>query len=61
MVAVVQGIGDFMENETIEELQARAKQYIETKQYDKVFILNDILKDLEMNPNVFMEGELNRL
>ena len=54
-------MGSVKENETIEELQIKAKQYIETKQYDKVFILNDILKDLEMNPNVFMEGELNRL
>lgn len=50
-----------MENETIEELQAKARQYIETKQYDKVFIINDILKDLEMNPTVFMEGEYLRL
>ena len=50
-----------VENETIRELQARAKQYIETKQYGQVFILNDILKDLEVNPNVFIEGELYKL
>lgn len=50
-----------MDNNLITVVQDKAKEYIIAGQYDKVFILNDILKDLEMNSNVFMEGELNRL
>lgn len=50
-----------MNNNLITTVQTKAKEYIDTEQYDKVFTLNDILKDYEMNDKVFLEGELLKL
>ena len=47
----------FMKNDVVATLQTKAKEYIKAGQYDKVLALNEIIKDLELNPNVFLEGE----
>lgn len=46
-----------MQKETIELLQDKARFFIKTKQYSKVLLINNIIKDLELNDKVFMEGE----
>ena len=50
-----------MDSEMVTELQSKAKEYIKAGQYDKVLALNEIVKDLELNPNVFLEGEWLKL
>lgn len=43
------------------DLKEMAEKFLKEKQYNKLYILNDIYKDIEINKNVFMEPEINRL
>lgn len=52
---------NIVENDLVITIQAKAKEYIKAGEYDKVFALNEIIKDLALNPNVFVEGELLKL